>query len=427
VAYVAMPRCATFPAGTGGLVLAGLDPVTAGASHELIEAATDPFADLDPAFATVDADHIAWAVALGGGEVGDLCAGDSASFVKFPELPYVVQRSWSNAAAAAGHDPCVPTVTKDPYFAAAPVPVDTVAGPGVSTTGVLVAPGTPRTIDLDLFSDGPLAGPMTVQAREVRPGMSNLSFQLDRAAGENGDTLHLTISASHVVQGRAIAIEATVGAVHHSWYALVDSPAPATVSLGGTLTDGQGPLAGVAVCLVGTQKCAQSDVAGNYSIAGLPSSSNVMVTLEKDGYLPLALELAVKVNDVVLSRGLLRLADATALAQAAGAVLDPAKPGLFITVTGRRTGASVVAAMPAPGGVGPVYENDQGAPDPMRATTGTSGGILYLDVAPGDYDLTLTDPPVTCSAGTAWPSLKGATLQARAIAGHYTVVLPTCK
>ena len=56
-----------------------------------------------------------------GGEVGDLCVsyrGDDS----YTESGYVVQRSWSNKAAAASHNPCVPAPdpSSQPYFNVAP-------------------------------------------------------------------------------------------------------------------------------------------------------------------------------------------------------------------------------------------------------------------------------------------------------------------
>ena len=87
VAYAVIPDCGTF----GDLT--GLDAITATESHELVEAATDPYPKDDPAFANTDSDHAFWGFALGGGENGDLCAQDPASFTRFPELKYVVQRS----------------------------------------------------------------------------------------------------------------------------------------------------------------------------------------------------------------------------------------------------------------------------------------------------------------------------------------------
>src|SRR5947209_6592361 len=61
----------------------------------------------------------------GGRETGDLCAQNEGVHFKPDAYAYTVQRSWSNASAAAGKDPCVPG-RPGVYFNAAPVVTDMV-------------------------------------------------------------------------------------------------------------------------------------------------------------------------------------------------------------------------------------------------------------------------------------------------------------
>src|SRR5262249_42285690 len=114
VAYAVVPRCPSFGH------LHGVDALTAAESHELIEAATDPYPMTNPAFLEPDQAHLSWLLALGGGEVGDMCAQSPGAFTKFAELPYVVKRSWSNTAAMNSHDPCVPAPPDEVYFNSVP-------------------------------------------------------------------------------------------------------------------------------------------------------------------------------------------------------------------------------------------------------------------------------------------------------------------
>ena len=79
-----------------------IDQLTAVASHELIEAATNPLVQDNPAWSSVDSNHLAWDF-VGGGEIGDMCAGYPDAFYTPKDLPYLVQKVWSNAAAAASH------------------------------------------------------------------------------------------------------------------------------------------------------------------------------------------------------------------------------------------------------------------------------------------------------------------------------------
>src|SRR5262249_3642797 len=102
VQYSVVPRCDS-----------SIDTTTVAASHEYIEAATDPEVGAGTAFYMQDQ---LWS--LEGGEVGDLCeTGKNSSTT---ESGFTVQRIWSNKAAKASHDPCVPAPAGDVYFNAAP-------------------------------------------------------------------------------------------------------------------------------------------------------------------------------------------------------------------------------------------------------------------------------------------------------------------
>jgi hypothetical protein len=187
--YAMLPRCAQFG------YLSGLDALTGPISHELIEAATDP---LGTGFAQTDLDHIVWSIRPLG-EVGDMCAYEPQSYARILGS-YVVQRTWSNAAALAGHDPCVPPLAGAYYWNAAPVLKDTVTldyfGQTVSTKGVSLPLNTTKTIDVELFSDGPVAD-WNVSAVDTTYGTNQakeLDFTWDVTKGNNGDVLHLTIT-----------------------------------------------------------------------------------------------------------------------------------------------------------------------------------------------------------------------------------------
>ena len=185
--------------------------MTAAASHEIAEASTDPFLD---AYVSTDSAHRYWATLFGGGEVGDMCAQNLGSFVKFPELPYVVQRIWSNKAALAGTDPCTPVPTGDVYFNTIPNSPDTLqlaggrgADGGTTTTatkGTQIAIGASKTIELDLISTAPTTTSWTVQAFDEYDlqlaTAQQLKFSFDKTSGENGDKIHMTIQA--VAAGR---------------------------------------------------------------------------------------------------------------------------------------------------------------------------------------------------------------------------------
>jgi len=151
IVYALMPRC------DGGSPDATFDELTMSTSHEWIEAATDPNVESTPAYGDVDPDHYVWAY-VPGAEVGDMCEYVDAAYQRLVGN-YMVQRAWSNAAATAGHDPCVPAM--GPYRGVAPVLPDSQSLPNVygngnvMTKGIQIAAGSQKTIEIDLYADEP--------------------------------------------------------------------------------------------------------------------------------------------------------------------------------------------------------------------------------------------------------------------------------
>ena len=217
-----IPRCASF----NGLM--GFDVTTANTSHELAEAATNPLIRSAPAFHTTDDDHVVWDV-VPGGEIGDMCIYDSRAYAKLVGS-FMVQRTWSNAAAQANLDPCVPNLPGT-YADAAPDLEDVVilarsANEHFRTTGVSVPQGTSKTIAVRLFSTAP-TGDWKVEAHDVghdNGGAATLSFQWDKDTGHNGDVLHLTITrtAAGPIGGTELMLQSDVSSTQQSvWFGFV--------------------------------------------------------------------------------------------------------------------------------------------------------------------------------------------------------------
>jgi hypothetical protein len=230
--YVVVPRCSP-DAG-----LTGIDLLTNETSHELIEASTDPdklsMVGAKAAFGHVDLPHAYWSNFVDGEtELADMCQTLPQASVKFAELPFTVQRTWSNAAASAGADPCVPEAPAATYFNALPVLPDNVTltgtGMNVAARGVLVPVGSSKTIEVDLVSSGPTSGPWNVLAADVSTLKGNapkLSFSFDKSTGQNGDRLALTITAlqSGPNGAQPFIIASTLGTEVHFWAGVVVNP-----------------------------------------------------------------------------------------------------------------------------------------------------------------------------------------------------------
>ena len=197
VPYAIIPRCGTKESTT-----------TVSASHEIIEAATDP--DIGENLLSFYMLNQLWAVA--GGEVGDLCEGFGSSGTTTTESTFVVQRSWSNKSAAAGGDPCVPIPSSEIYFNAAPR-VQKVVLPKAGATAV---------VDIDAFSSAP-RDPWALSAIDFagfQQGTSVLSFSFDKTSVQNGDHVQLTVTATSAIPGGSdefVIQSKDPNGARHSW------------------------------------------------------------------------------------------------------------------------------------------------------------------------------------------------------------------
>ena len=222
IVYALLPRCTS-------ATLTQLDYVTFATSHELLEAATDPFPYSNPAYNYTDDDDAIWQLTPGG-ELGDMCEyGDGVRQRLIGN--FMVQRQWSNQSAAAGHDPCVPALAT-PYVNASThlpsISVDFGGGP-VMTRAVQVPLGMTKMVDIDMYSDAP-APDWQVEVYDVaskyRGTSPELALTLDHASGHNGDKLHLSIqrltAGSQVGGTSEVEVVSKVGGVViGTWWALV--------------------------------------------------------------------------------------------------------------------------------------------------------------------------------------------------------------
>jgi hypothetical protein len=194
LAFAAIPDCPSFDAS-----LTKFQSLTVATSHELIEAATDPYPEANPAYHGVAQGSVEWDdTGTNYGEVADLC--DNHEYIDWlqpTDVGYMVQRTWSNAEAALGHDPCVPVATGTPYFGAVPQLGAQVTLTGTGTAhGVVIPVGSTATVAVHLFSDQ-LTTAWQVSALDLGSVGGDLTMTFDHTSGVNGDTLNLTI---HVVK-----------------------------------------------------------------------------------------------------------------------------------------------------------------------------------------------------------------------------------
>jgi hypothetical protein len=185
----------------------GLDAVTETASHEIAEAVTNPHSLADRGVVDFDSAHLAWKLFAGPDEeIGDVCESYADAFFPGPsDLPYTLQRLWSNASAAAGHSPCAPH-SSEPYYNVAPIDLEQLSvTPGTATApqaalGYQVGVHATRTFDVGYYSDLP-TGNWSIQAVEgdgtTAPASPRLTLSAASGSGKNGDrdTITVTVNA----------------------------------------------------------------------------------------------------------------------------------------------------------------------------------------------------------------------------------------
>lgn len=181
VPYAVIPTCSDASG------VEGASDLEASASHEIIEASTDPFPYTNTAYALTDPSN-PWTAT--DGEVADLCEGQTVQ-----QGGFTVQRIWSNAAAAAGTAPCIPAPAEGFY--------DVSPSPDTTQT---VAAGSSVTFTLTGFSTAPLP-PWSLQAFAAS-GTFVPTLQLSAATIGNGQTatLEVTVPSTASAQGYAAVI-----------------------------------------------------------------------------------------------------------------------------------------------------------------------------------------------------------------------------
>jgi hypothetical protein len=203
IAYAILPECKSFGSG-----MTQLESAMFAASHEIAEAATDPYFTHtaqggEPGGFNLNVNDwnvLPWEFALGGGENADLCPNlPYGGFGYAEENGYKLTRVWSNAAAKANHNPCVPA-DPGPYFNTAPEKN--------KGTYFKLAAGESTTIALHAFSDVPVKA-WSVTAIDMDPfkgGGTALTFDFggqDSLTVNNGDVVQLTVTRDGSAQPAA--------------------------------------------------------------------------------------------------------------------------------------------------------------------------------------------------------------------------------
>jgi hypothetical protein len=193
------------------------------ASHELVEAVTDPHPSDIPAYVGVDdTKYFAWDYfqAGSGTEIGDMCEVYYDSFYVDGKTGFGLQRVWSNSSAIAGHAPCVPAASGS-YFNVTPLDLESITIDGTflggtsasAAMGYYVPVGGTKTFAVGFYSDGPTGGPWNIAVEDVGDpyagyyftptGTSKATVSLDVTSGENGNMAYVTVTLDSVDQTKS--------------------------------------------------------------------------------------------------------------------------------------------------------------------------------------------------------------------------------
>jgi hypothetical protein len=155
--------------------------ITSTVAHELIEAATDPYDPPNDGWYTDPPLPDPWWLIMG--EVGDLCDGEKL----ITSGDFQVQRSWSNAAAAAGKNPCIPEDPDDSWYdvSADPTTMPTIPAGG-SATFTLTGWSTSQIADWSLQA-------LTADYSDLKD--TDMTPTFSATTINNGKTVTLTLHA----------------------------------------------------------------------------------------------------------------------------------------------------------------------------------------------------------------------------------------
>ena len=189
----------------------GFNNTTSVASHELIEAVTDPEVGL----ATTNAPPLAWYDPQGSnGEIGDICNAEQGTVISQNQT-WTVQKEWSNTQGK-----CI----------AAPGSVDFAVA--LSPGNLAIAAGQSATYTLTSVKTAATPGTITLDATGLPAGFT---AKFDKTSLAPGDQAHVTISVTAAATNGSdfFTIHGTSGGVTHK------ATAAATVT-GGTAPSGGG-------------------------------------------------------------------------------------------------------------------------------------------------------------------------------------------
>jgi hypothetical protein len=171
-----------------------------------------------------------------------------------------------------------------------------------------------------------------------------------------------------------------------------------------------GGLPGVKVCVhdMPDIACATTDAKGQFQLLGLPALANVVLTLDKEGFVPASKSIQTASTDMNVNGSSILMFGATALRPPDGFERLPNTGSVdFFAIGPTDADPNVLAILSDVGialspskGEGPFFFDGRGVYAPTAKST--AGGFgFYLNLPPGEYTLTFTDEKHDCAPVSA--------------------------
>ena len=180
--------------------------------------------------------------------------------------------------------------------------------------------------------------------------------------------------------------------------------------------------------------CANTNVDGNYSLAGVPANAEVAISYTGSGLVPFLVMVRTEEEDLEdIGHFQANEVELQMIVLATNVDIDENKGSLFFAIyrewpPGEGEYLSQVTVEHAPAsGSGVIYGNDSGTPDLDMTETADAGNGGFMNVDIGDSELIFTHPTRSCfPAPTRWRGSQPSAMRMQSAPGYLSYATAYC-